>query len=240
MLAAQRDASLQRIDSWDETVTQIIEALTIFGRSRASRILRGLERRAEDVANWNRTQFNSAIKKVIGVDIFSGGADAQALKATMGSWARENASLITNINEKVMTDVSGIAQRGLRSGSSPKDIAAQVKKTMKTTDARAKLIARDQVSKLNGDITKSRNEALGIDRYFWSTSGDERVRDSHSAMNGKLCRWDDPSVYSDDGGKSWKRRSSIGGYIGHPSEDYQCRCVSSPDLSVILAEAGVE
>ena len=68
----------------------------------------------------------------------------------------------------------------------------------------------------------------------------ERVRESHRALNGKLCRWDDDTVYSEDGGKTWKSRAAIGGYIGHPGADYQCRCISSPDLSGLLAEIGVD
>lgn len=236
MLATERDA--MRLDAWDETVTRLIDGLTVFGRRRGDDVIRGLNRRAEDVSSWNRAQLNRAIRSVIGVDLF-GGADAESLQISLRSWARENASLITNITEKTMTDIDGITQRAMRSGSNPRDIAREIQRTMKTTEARAKLIARDQISKLNGDLTKQRNEALGIERYIWSTSGDERVRDSHRVMNGKLCRWDDESVYSDDGGKTWQSRSSIGGYVGHPSDDYQCRCVSSPDLSDVLADAGI-
>jgi len=236
MLTSERDA--MRLDAWDETVARLIDGLTIFGRRRGDAVIRGLNRRAEDVSNWNRRQFNSAIRSVIGVDLF-GGADGENLRISMRSWARENASLITNITEKTMTDIDGITQRALRAGSNPRDIAREIQRNMGTTEARAKLIARDQISKLNGDLTKQRNEALGIERYIWSTSGDERVRESHRAMNGRLCRWDDPTVYSDDGGRTWLSRSSIGGYEGHPSDDYQCRCVSSPDLSDVLAEAGV-
>jgi hypothetical protein len=42
-------------------------------------------------------------------------------------------------------------------------------------------------------------------------------------MDEGLCRWDDSSVYSDDGGKTWKPRPA-GAVRLHPGEDYQCRC----------------
>lgn len=46
-----------------------------------------------------------------------------------------------------------------------------------------------------------------------------------------LCKYSDPTVYSDDGGKTWKKRSTIGAFIGKPGEDYQCRCLALPYVS---------
>jgi hypothetical protein len=40
-------------------------------------------------------------------------------------------------------------------------------------------------------------------------------------MDEGLCRWDNASVYSDDGGKTWKPRPS-GAVQLHPGMDYQC------------------
>ena len=232
-LAQERDAI--RLDDWDGVVADVIDGLTVFGRRRAERIGAGLIARAEDISGWTRAQFNRSVRAVIGVDIFSG-ADGEGLRIALRSWARENARLITDVTEKTMTDIEGITQRGLRGGRSHGDIAGDIRKQFGLADSRAKLIARDQVSKLNGQITQQRNEALGITRYEWSTSSDERVRGSHRILNGLLCRWDDETVYSDDGGETWKSRASIGAYIGHPGQDVQCRCISSPDLTDVLAE----
>jgi len=164
----------------------------------------------------------------------SGSIDGQWLSVEIRSWARENANLIESIPEQMLTQVEGIAQRGLRGGVSGRDIAKEIRGRFGVTESRARLIARDQVSKLNGQITKARNERLGVDMYIWRTSEDERVRESHRVMNGRLCRWDDATVYSDDGGETWMSRSSIGGYEGHVGEDYQCRCGSSPQLDAVL------
>lgn len=236
LLIDERNAGV-RVDAWDDRLARLLDAVTVFGRQRGARAARDLAKRAEETTAWNRRQFNRAVKAVIGVDIFTG-ADGDALAATARSWARENAALITNITDKTMTEIEGIAQRAVRSGANPRDVARDIQKRFDVSEARARLIARDQISKLNGQITRERNEALGIDKYVWSTSEDERVRDSHRVMNGKLCRWDDASVYSDDGGKTWRNRASIGGFEGHPGDDYQCRCISSPDLSDLLAEIG--
>lgn len=231
-LARQRDAIAPRADSWDIEVDRIISALTVFGTRRVSDILRNLPEYADEVSGFNRRAFASAMANVIGVD-FLRGVDGPWLQVEMRSWVSENTRLIQSIPERLLTDVDGIVQRALRSGADPRQTAAEIRQRFGVTESRARLIARDQVAKLNSDITQSRNQALGLNQYVWSTSGDERVRDTHVAMNGKLCRWDDPTVYSEDGGETWASRSHIGGVEEHPGRDFQCRCVS---LAVIPAD----
>jgi SPP1 gp7 family putative phage head morphogenesis protein len=116
------------------------------------------------------------------------------------------------------------AEQAILSGWSPAQLAKEIQKIDGQMKAgRANLIARDQIGKLNGQVTQARMEAAGLDMYIWSTSGDERVRSSHEMMDGGLCRWDDASVYSDDGGKTWKPRPA-GAIRVHPGEDISCRC----------------
>ena len=67
-------------------------------------------------------------------------------------------------------------------------------------------------------------EEIGLELYVWSTSSDDRVRESHALMEGLLCRWDDASVCSYDNGKTWEPRPS-GAIDLHPGQDIQCRCI---------------
>jgi SPP1 gp7 family putative phage head morphogenesis protein len=116
------------------------------------------------------------------------------------------------------------AEQAILSGWSPAQLAKEIQKIdgqMKV--GRANLIARDQIGKLNGQVTQARMEAAGLDMYIWSTSGDERVRSSHAELDGKLCRWDDALVYSKDGGKTWIKRPGGMTHV-HPGEDISCRC----------------
>jgi SPP1 gp7 family putative phage head morphogenesis protein len=77
--------------------------------------------------------------------------------------------------------------------------------------SRAELIARDQTLKLAGQINKSRQTRAGVTEYVWSTSGDERVRPEHAALDGRTFSWDDP----------------VGGEAP-PGSSFQCRCVAVP------------
>lgn len=79
--------------------------------------------------------------------------------------------------------------------------------------ARAELIARDQVLKLNAQVNQARQEAAGVEEYVWSTVGDDRVRPTHRAHEGRRYRWDTPPERT-----------------GHPGHDVQCRCVPIPVL----------
>lgn len=47
-------------------------------------------------------------------------------------------------------------------------------------------------------------------QYIWRTTGDDKVRSSHAANNGKIFSWNNPPE------------------TGHPGEDYGCRCWAEP------------
>ena len=72
-------------------------------------------------------------------------------------------------------------------------------------------LARDQTTKTIGGLTEIRQRQLGIQGYRWSSSADERVRQTHVANNGRMFRWDSPPAAT-----------------GHPGTAILCRCVAIP------------
>jgi uncharacterized protein with gpF-like domain len=72
---------------------------------------------------------------------------------------------------------------------------------------------------------RARMEAVGLTMYVWETSGDERVRTCCRKMDGKLCLWADPTVYSRNKGKDWILRPK-GATPTHPGEEDGCRCTA--------------
>ena len=87
-----------------------------------------------------------------------------------------------------------IALEGYRNGETTTTIVKQIQRTYSVDRRHAQLLARDQIAKLNGDITQQQQQDAGVVEYVWSTSGDSRVRPSHAALNHKRFRWDDPPV----------------------------------------------
>jgi uncharacterized protein with gpF-like domain len=106
---------------------------------------------------------------------------------------------------------------------------------------RAKLIARDQTSKLTGLVNQTRQQSIGIEAYIWRTVKDQRVvgnpggkypegnkaHGDHHMMEGVWCKWDDPTVFSRDGGKTWIKRPAQAPKSS-PGQDIQCRCHAEP------------
>ena len=223
------------LDSWVDSVDEIFTALKVWGTAKASEMLAIVTLKASQIGDWNEKEFKRSIKTVVGVDPISKNQGYQTL---IQSWAKENATLITSIQSNLLDDVAGVTQRGMSAGKSINDISKEIKDRYGVTKSRARLIARTEVGKLNGNLSKYRNEELGIKTYFWATSNDEKVRDSHKALNGMLCKWNDDSVYSDDEGKSWKRRTGKM-FIGKPGDDINCRCTSRSNVASLLDELGI-
>ncbi|MGN5479510.1 phage minor head protein [Cupriavidus basilensis] len=58
--------------------------------------------------------------------------------------------------------------------------------------------------------------SIGSPGYFWRTSGDKDVRDSHRDMEGKFVEWDKPPT--------------LDGMTGHAGCFPNCRCYPEPAL----------
>lgn len=157
---------------------------------------------------------------------------------TLTQWATENYSLITSLSSRYIGKVNTIVQTATDEGWTARKVMQKLRDADRTmTVSKAKLIARDQVGKLNGQLTRGRMKTAGISMYRWSTSMDERVRGnpagkysdavpSHWLMQGKICRWDDNNVWSTDGvnwsPRDWMAPRAI------PGEEIQCRCTAIP------------
>ncbi len=134
--------------------------------------------------------------------------------------------------------------RMVRGGESIADIRQQIEERFAVSENRARLIARDQVGKLNGRLTKRRSQEAGLDLYRWNTAGDERVRSTHKKLNNKICKWDNDTVYADSVADAragnWKSRSGAGMFVGTPGQDIQCRCTSIPIVDDVIDEVDKE
>ncbi len=124
------------------------------------------------------------------------------------AFREENVRLITNLTKDMFARVGEIVADFL--GGRVEDLSAELQAGLDFTKVRANLIARDQTLKLNGQLTRVRQQNAGIDEYVWTTSNDERVREEHAALEGTTQRWDTPPT------------------VGHPGDDIQCRCVAYP------------
>ncbi len=164
---------------------------------------------------FNRRKFVSSINQAIGVNL-SDIIKAEGVQVQIGASITENVDLIKTIPKQFHEKIKIAISSGIDKGDDFFSIRKRILEIGQSTDKRAKLIARDQVAKLNAAVTEARQTKMGVTNYFWRTSQDERVRPSHEENEGKKFAWDDPPA------------------TGHPGQDIQCRCTAEPDLSHLL------
>ena len=131
------------------------------------------------------------------------------MKKVIHGWQEKNI-------QKLREDVEYWA---LGKGYSDKGIAELIMKNYNTTEKKAKFLARNETSLVLSEYSKQKYLQNGITKYRWQTSGDERVRDRHRELNGKVFEFSNPPIVDLDTGKR-----------GNPGEDIYCRCVAIPVL----------
>lgn len=167
----------------------------------------------QDISLFNHEQMQKIMRHAFGVNVFS---QEPWLTTQLDLFTQQNVDLIKDITDKALNNIKGIVARGFSSGNSLRDIQSDLEARIGFTKNRAKLIARDQTSKLNGQLTQLRQTENGIDSYVWATAGDERVRDTHAANEARTFRWDDPPA------------------TGNPGDEVNCRCTAIPVLKDLL------
>lgn len=179
------------------------------------------QRIAEAVRRNTDSNISRAISRAIGVDIAPPGSDLSDL---IDGWVEENTLLIKDLRDTHVNRVRNVISNGFRDGLSSREIARQINEQTGIGLRRAKLIARDQVGTLNGQVTKQRDEDLGVDRFVWRTARDIRVRGNPSGLypRAKPSHWDrEGKEYS------WEKGAN-GEFPGTP---INCRCFAEAVLS---------
>jgi SPP1 gp7 family putative phage head morphogenesis protein len=160
--------------------------------------------------------------RVLGIDVRE---NIPGLQGEIDSWRTANVNLIetgvrarqeaVRLRPSLLGDVSRTIEELHSKGVRVEAVAGELRKRFGVSDSRAELIARDQTLKLNSQISRSRQRAVGINSYQWVTSRDERVRETHAALDGSIQSWDSPPEVGE-------------GRFEHPGGDFQCRCVAVP------------
>lgn len=207
-------------------------------------ILMGLNQTAEQLKVHEDKQFQKQLQNGIGVSFQT---NAPWWPNTKATWAGNNYNLIVSNARNYVNQINNLAEQAVVNGWSPKQLQEQIKKASNgLSDKKCRLLARDQIGKLQGQVAETQMEEIGLEMYIWDTSGDERVRGnpagkyptavpSHYVMDGLLCRWDDATVYSKDNGKTWIDRPANAVKL-HPGQDIQCRCVALAYIPELLSE----
>ncbi|MFL1558586.1 phage minor head protein [Pseudomonas sp. O11] len=159
------------------------------------------------------------LKKSAGIDVFSG---SKTMQDYLHASAQQNAQLIKSIPAKYLEEVQTLVMANMRSGMRPGYIEKALQEQFGVTQRRAKMIARDQTSKIQGELAEKQQQNAGFEFFGWETADDSRVRDWHWKIANKVTaygkgvyRWDNLPL-------------SEKGVPIKPGSDYQCRCIAVP------------
>lgn len=141
-------------------------------------------------------------------------------------WANEN---IIKLRQQVEANtIAGGRAEGLHE---------VLKQNYGTSKNKARFLARQETSLLMSKLRQLEYESVGLPKYKWDGTMDEKERPDHLALQGLIFTWDKPPITNASEvakGKPPRRN--------HPGEDWECRCIAVPVLElseVHDAEAGV-
>lgn len=203
--ALARDAQVPR-RSLDTTFQRMAQRFG--GIEQTARRLAALavKRNVDTVDDRLKASIKASLRMDISPVLTQSGPILDAMRAA----TQANVDLITSIPKQYFEKLGDAIGKNMEAGLRFEDLAKEVERIGGVTESRAKLIARDQTSKMNSAFNKTRQSSLGIGRYTWQTSGDERVREEHQANDGQVFNWNDPPA------------------TGHPGDDVNCRCAAVP------------
>lgn len=167
----------------------------------------------------NRQEVAKNLQNQTAIDLSAYLNNSPKIADRVSAMTTANVQLISSIRSQYLDKVQNAVTQAMIKGSLNKDLAQQIKDIGNVTEKRAAFIARDQSAKLNASLTQARHEEVGITKYTWSTSGDERVRDSHAEKDGQVFEYANPPADT-----------------GNPGHDFNCRCVAIPYLGDILEQ----
>lgn len=134
---------------------------------------------------------------------------AQNLNLYIKNWTQEN---ILKLRQQIQDNTFSGAGRA-------EAMVKTIQENYGSSKAKAKFLARQETALLMSKFQETRYGDMGINKYRWSTSHDERVRPDHAALNGKVFLFDQPPVTD--------RRT---GARNNPGQDFNCRCIAIPIL----------
>lgn len=173
-----------------------------------------LERVAKQfVKNVNRVNLRNLERqaKVKGINLVQ---TEPWVKDFMENHITDNVGYIKNIEEDMYERIENVVNEHVEKGSAAKTIRESIMEQTDICKSRAQFLAVDQAGSILGQMTAERHQRIGINRFVWDTSSDERVRDTHRELDGKVFAYDFPPI--------------VGSRVVLPGEDYRCRCVALP------------
>lgn len=171
----------------------------------------------EDKIKDVKTKYKSIIKSIdeqieISVDL------TEAEKEIIAKEYKNNLELyIKNFLDEETKKLRDEVEESVNAGYRAEHLKEIIKERYQVSESKAEFLAKQETSLLTSKYTQIRYKDAGINKYIWSTSGDNRVRHDHKELDGKIISYDDPPIVDKATGRK-----------AHAGEDFGCRCIQVP------------
>jgi SPP1 gp7 family putative phage head morphogenesis protein len=176
----------------------------------------------ERVDRLSKRRLDQSLKELSGGLTIKTPELPKSMISTLQAATARNVGLIKSIQSKFHDQ---IAQEVLNNIGDQQSVFENAKKLVdrvyfhgETTEERARLIARDQVSKMSSEMSAARARSAGITKFKWRHSGGSAdPRKLHLEYNNQIFSYDDLPVIDERTGEK-----------GLPGQAINCRCVAIP------------
>lgn len=195
---------------------------------------------AESVNAWVAKRF--ALERQLALGTMYSPSEPWVQRA-IDEWVETNRKLVSSLSGESLTRMESMVLEAVQTGQRPEELVSRIYNLNRATGLnRARLIAADQIGKLQGLLTEQRSLAIGMDTYTWQTAMDERVRGnprgkyptarpSHWACQGKVGLFGDPTVWIVNG-KKVPRTGVVP--MAAPGGTIRCRCIAASRWEDVL------
>lgn len=123
---------------------------------------------------------------------------------------------IKNFTNDQIIRLRQLVEKSLFEGLGDDALLDIIQREFGVTKSKAMFLARQETGLLVSAYRRITYKSVGLNKYKWSTSHDDRVRTMHKELDGKIFDWDHPPITNEKGDRN------------HPGEDWQCRCQPIP------------
>ena len=175
-----------------------------------------------------KSKFINNINSAIGVDLEQI-LHNENLEDFVSMQINKNVSLVKSIPDEFFKQIEAEIYNGVSNGATYGSIAKRISGIKDISSVfgklsnRTKFIARNEVENINAALVKKRSEKVGLKKFIWQTSRDERVRGNPAGTypNAKCSHYKlDGEVFT------WANGAKCGGKDIYPGSDFNCRCVA--------------
>jgi uncharacterized protein with gpF-like domain len=189
---------------------------------------------------YQKAKFKTVVEYGFGIDI-SNMPEFKAYRQFINLSVSNNVQKITSLKEETINRLESELRRAIEQGTSIEQLVRKIRAD-EVSRKRAVMIARNEIKNVTSMLSKKRLQNAGFTTYVWSTAEDRRVRGNpsgtypkaipnHWIMNDLLCKFEDDTVYSDNEGQTWKKRTAkMPDYTA--GEAINCRCVAIPFVKI--------